>query len=241
MKSLQKLSQSEFKINTLFSLDHPIKGKDIRDLDPSTDELNDLLRAMYDKINSLHGLDLDDFLAKVDILLTDDTRNMLWERNHNNITAAIGNLMGDKNRMPSKSEIADLTKLSRQTISKHLKEYASHPLYTEQIEQFRFMTSKVLAKVYDFAVNGDMGAAKLYFNVLGYLNGQNGKNTLIQNQNNFIQINGITLSQEAVKSLDPEQLKTIENILKNALPKAQKMTSNKEQLEVVTDCKAENE
>ena len=65
----------------------------------------------------------------------------------------------------------------------------SHPLYLEQVKQFKFMTSKVLARIFHFAVNGDVAAAKLYFSVMGNLNnGQSSNNTLIQNQNNFIQI-----------------------------------------------------
>jgi hypothetical protein len=81
------------------------------------------------------------------------------------------------------------------------------------------MTLKVLAKVFQFAVNGDTGAAKLYFNVMGCLNnGQSTNGTLIQNQNNYIQINGTVLSQETIKNLNPEQLYTIESIWKTVLP-----------------------
>jgi hypothetical protein len=121
--------------------------------------------------------------------------------------------------MPSKTEIANKIDLSRHTVHKHLKEYANHPEYLEQIEQFRFMISKVLAEVFQFAANGDIGAAKLYFNIVGFINnGQTSNNTLIQNQNNYIQINGMVLSQETIKHLNPEQLNTIETILKTALP-----------------------
>jgi hypothetical protein len=42
--------------------------------------------------------------------------------------------------------------------------------------------------------------------------------TLIQNQNNYIQINGTVLSQETIENPDPEQLKATEGILKTALP-----------------------
>lgn len=77
------------------------------------------------------------------------------------------------------------------------------------------MTAKVLAKVFQFAVNGDTGAAKLYLSAMGYLNNdQSSGNTLIQRQNNYIQINGMVLSQETIKLLNPEQLAGIENILK---------------------------
>jgi DNA-binding phage protein len=222
-KGLQKVTQSEAKINTLFTQDKPITGPDIRALKFNTDEINDMILAMYAKINSLSGCELDDFLEKVNILLSDDTKNWLWENNNNNITAAISNLMHEKNRMPSKSEIAKETKLSRQTIHKHLNEYSSHPLYLQQIEQFRFLTSRVLARVYHYACEGNMSAARLYFDVTGCLGGQNGNSTLIQNQHNYLIINGIVLSQESVKKLNPEQLETIESILKTALPEAEKI------------------
>ena len=122
--------------------------------------------------------------------------------------------------MPSKSEIASKTELSRQTVHKHLKEYSNHPQYLGQIEHFKFMTSELLAKVFQFASQGDVAAAKLYFNVMGLMgNGQTPSNTLIQNQQNNIQINNTLLSQESLKQLDAEQLNQIEEILRRALRK----------------------
>ena len=68
------------------------------------------------------------------------------------------------------------------------------------------------------AFNGDTKAAKLYLDVVG---NTQGLISTIRNQNNYIQINGLILSQESVKKLNPEQLGTIESILKTALPIAQ--------------------
>ncbi len=119
--------------------------------------------------------------------------------------------------MPTKNELAESTGLSRQTIHKHLKEYATHPLYEGYIEQFKFMAPKVLAKVYKFAINGDIRACRLYFDILG-ANGLTANYTLIKNQNNYIQINNTVLSQENIRSLTPEQLNIIEEVLKTALP-----------------------
>lgn len=108
--------------------------------------------------------------------------------------------------MPSKAEIAVTAELSRQTVHKHLKEYINHPLHLGQIEQFKFMSSKVLTKMFQYAVNGNVSAAKLYFNVVGGLNNQEQttNNTLIENQNNYIQINGTVLSQDTIKHLNTE-------------------------------------
>ena len=131
--------------------------------------------------------------------------------------------------MPSKNEIALETDLSRQTIHKHLKEYAQHPQYVQQAEQFRLMTTKVLAKVLQLALNGNIKAAKLYLNTVGEVNNkQLSTHTLIQNQHNYIQINGTKLSQETIQYLNAEQLNTIENIVKTTVSthtKTQQQTS----------------
>lgn len=217
-KSLQKLTESEIKINEILALKQ-ITVNDIESL--SLDEYNEFYRVLTEMINNLKGEYRDEFIKRVELILPKSMKNQLWEGNHNQITYAISTLMQELGRMPSKNEIAVKSELSRQTIYKHMNDYASHPQYLQQIEQFRFMTSKVLARVFQFAVNGDVAAAKLYFNVMGNLNGQLSNNTLIQNQNNYIQINGTVLSQETIKRLNPDQLNTIENILKTALPQAE--------------------
>ncbi len=63
-----------------------------------------------------------------------------------------------------------------------------------------------------------MRAAKLYLNKMGLNNEPAPQNTLIKNPNNYIQINGTVLRQEAIQRLSVEQLNAIEAILKAALP-----------------------
>lgn len=222
-EGLQEFTDTE-KINKVLSL------KQITDkaLEPFNEaEKNHLFGIITRKLNALEGVERDEFYTKIEPILHETTRNERWECNHNSITWAISTLMQEYGRMPSKTEIATKTELSRQTVHKHLKEYANHPQYLGQIEQFRFMTSRVLAKVFKFAVNGDIGAAKLYFNVMGFMNNaQPPNNTLIQNQNNYIQINGTVLSQETIKRLNPEQLNSIETILKTALPQPEVLESD---------------
>ncbi|MBX2937369.1 MAG: hypothetical protein KF879_09425 [Saprospiraceae bacterium] len=222
-KGLQKFTKTETKINQILSLEQ-ITPKDLEPL--SEKESTRLMEILTDRFNMLKGTERDKFYKKIEPITSNTTKNQLWEYNHNQITWAISTLMQEYGRMPTKTEIANKTELSRQTVHKHLKEYATHPQFLGQIEQFRFMTSKVLAKVFQFAVNGDTGAAKLYFNVMGFMNnGQAPNNTLIQNQNNYIQINGTVLSQETIKHLNPEQLNTIETILKTALPETKELES----------------
>jgi hypothetical protein len=86
-------------------------------------------------------------------------------------------------------------------------------LYAEQLNQFKFMADRVLAKVIKAASLGDMKAARLYFDILNNLGNQSGNNTTINTQNNYIQINQTKLSQETIKHLSPEQLNQIEAVL----------------------------
>lgn len=214
-KSLQKFTETEVKINNLLSL----KQITYSDLEILSDAERELFNEKTNKrFNELKGEERDKFLKKLEPITTETIKNQLWERNHADITIVISNLMQEFGRMPTVTEIAKKTEFSRQTIHKHFKEYASNPLYLEQVEQFKFMSSKVLAKVFKYAVNGDMRAAKLYLSAMGMYNEPAPKNTLIQNQNNYIQINGTVLSQESIQRLSDEQLNNIEAILKAALP-----------------------
>lgn len=215
-KSLQKFTESEAKINKVLELKQ-ITVNDYKEFNEG--ERNRLFEIISEKVNKLKSEERDEFFKKIELITSESTKNQLWEFNHIEITNEITRFIDLHGRMPSKSEIATKTDLSRQTVYNHFKEYMTHPQYLGQIEHFRFMSSKLLAKVLQFAIRGDIGAAKLYFNVVGFINNeQTPNNTLIQNQNNYIQINGTVLSQETIKQLNPEQLTTIENILKTALP-----------------------
>lgn len=215
-KSCQKLTQSEVKINNILSLKQ-ITPSDLEILSEAESDL--LMGILTKKFNELKGDERDKFYRKIEPITSEATKNQLWENNHNRITGIVSNLMQELGRMPTVTEISLKSELSRQTIHKHFKEYATNAHYLEQVEQFKFMSAKVLAKVFKLAVNGDMRAAKLYLSTMGIFNEPAPKNTLIHNQNNYIQINGTVLSQEAIKRLSDEQLNNIEAILKAALIK----------------------
>ncbi len=208
-KNLQKFTDFDTMFRELLNKEK-VKQSDIEVFKMNFAER--LNTELANRLNTVKGEDFDELVFKLDEVMPTSVKNQIWERNHNTITATISNLMQEYGRMPTASEIAIKAELSRQTVTKHLKEYAGEPQYNEIVEQFKFMTSKVLAKVFKFAVNGDMTAAKLYFNVVGAMN-QNNQNTFIQNNNNYIQINGMVFNDEKLKTLKPEQLKTIESIL----------------------------
>jgi DNA-directed RNA polymerase specialized sigma subunit len=85
------------------------------------------------------------FLNKVEAITPEATKNQIWENNHITITCAISSLIKEFGRMPTRTEISLKSELSRQTVHKHLKDYANNDLYLSQMDQFKTMASVVLS------------------------------------------------------------------------------------------------
>jgi len=216
-KSLQRLTETEKKFEVL--LEHHRITKQVFDDELNFSEKNEFGQYLTELINEKSGSELDNLLEKISEILPQSTKNQLWENNQYKITVAISELMEEYGKMPTKNRIAEGTGLSRQTISKHLKDYQTHPLFAEEKLKFKFMSDRVLAKVYKVAIsNGDIKAARLYFEVTGYLGSQSTPKNTFNTQNNFIQINQNKITQDNIKQLSPEQISVIEGILLNTLP-----------------------
>ena len=210
-KSLQKFTQKSNKIEQLFTM----KKVSIADIETLTraekDKFEDLL---YERISSSTGIERDTITIQFSDILEKSTKNQLWESNHANITGIISNLLNQNNRMPTINEIAVNANLSRQTVNKHMKEFKSNPLYIEHLEQYQILIPALIGRVYKTACNGDMGAAKLFFNVMGCLNNQHETKAASNNiNNNFIQINGLTINQDFIQNLDSKKLNQLQKIL----------------------------
>jgi biotin operon repressor len=178
-------------------------------------------RTYYDQvckknINTLTGNVRDKYIAKIQDTMSLETNQQVWDYNHQTIAAAISKSIQDCGVMPPQTTLAAQTGLSRKAISKHLAAYKTNPVYLEEKEQFKLMTSHVLANVYKSAIKGSVKAAKLYFDMVGASNKQG--NTVINAQNNYIQINNTILSQEKIKQMSVEQLAQIESIVTAAIP-----------------------
>jgi len=172
-------------------------------------------------ISSLEGAELNAFIEKIAPLLPQDVNAELWERNRDKICSVINRLIQENNRMPSHSEIARETGLSRKTVKKHMDD-SKNPLFDERKEQYKFMAPVLLAPLYNKAVQGDISAMKFYFEVTGLLNkGKNAGNNVIANQHNYIQINNLKLSQEEIQKLSPEKLTQIEAFIKSSIPEGE--------------------
>ena len=212
-KGLQKFTESEIKIQQLLQKEK-ITTADLDNV--LTDTERDLwAKEMTEKLNNLKGVERDRFLEKIEGITTQGTKNQIWEVNHVTITRAISKHIQDYGMLPNKNQIAEATGLSRTTIHKHLKEYDTHPLYAEEMRKFRFMSDRVLAKMFRLAITdrGDVKAARLYFEVLGLLANGAHQKTTIKNQNNYTQINGTVITEQQIAELSSDKQKQLKEIL----------------------------
>lgn len=205
------LRASNDKINGLLAREK-ITAADVGDLNEQEHRLFE--NRLTEILEQSKGVERDTLLEKIEPIMQATTKSDIWERNHMTISNAIENFMRQYAVMPTKNDIAQETGLSRQTVAKHFKEYKTQPEFAAEMEQFKFMSHKILANVFKHASNGDMKAAKLYFDMVGAIDKQPAA-TVVTAQNNYIQINNTILSQENLKSLSPAQLQLIENIVTN--------------------------
>ncbi|GAA3985728.1 hypothetical protein [Mucilaginibacter dorajii] len=199
------------KINRLLASEK-ITAADVGELNQQEHRLFE--QKISELLEQLNGTERDRFLEKIEPIMHGNTKSDIWERNHIQISNAIANHMRQYGVMPTKNDLAQETGISRQTVAKHIKEYKEHPEFAAQMEQFKFMSHKILANVFKQASDGDMKAAKLFFDMVGTANQQPAA-TVITAQNNYIQINNTILSQENLKNLTAAQLQQIENIVTN--------------------------
>ena len=96
-------------------------------------------------------------------------RTQAWESNHIAITKAMAHLIRQNERWPTKAELAEETGLSRPTIYIHLKEFDRQDVMGAELEELKFMSSEILARLIESAIGGDMKAMRLSFEVMGIL------------------------------------------------------------------------
>ncbi len=163
----------------------------------------------YSRIIRFSEVDNEDFTVKV-------LRRERWYANEAFINTFINNSLFDSRILPSVSQIAMGTGLSRMTVHKHLQERRNSEYYSEKTEMLRGMTDTVLAELYKIGIRqGNVKALNAFLNFVSPTRSPQPSQS--NTQNNYIQINGMILSQENIKQLNPEQLQTIENILKGSL------------------------
>ncbi len=213
---LETTPQTLKKIEALLTLKQ-ITRKDLEGLSP--EEKDCFFDALTRQLNSLKGEARDEFEFKIEPLLQPETKREIWENNHLRIIEAIERHIKTYGTMPMRTQLAEETGISRQSIAEHVKEYEQNANYLAQLQQHKLMGTQLLTTVLRKALNGDVRAARLYFSMINPKAEvpATGKRTLVQNQNNYIQINNTVLNQEKLNQLTPAQLTAIEGIINGQL------------------------
>lgn len=74
--------------------------------------------------------------------------------------------------------------------------------------------------MFRFAVSGDIQAARLYFKMVGSVGSSYTTTNQFSTQHNFIQINGLTISQETLSNLDSRTLKEVESAMATVIKRS---------------------
>lgn len=135
------------------------------------------------------GIEKEEIYKKVWNILDENVKNSIWEYNHESILQKMHNHLIENGRMPLMRDLENSTGLSRQTITKHLKEYKECQLYNDYKEQYKMLHSKVLDIVYKVSLTGDIRACKLFLEATGEMVKNNTTTFIDKQQNNHTQNN----------------------------------------------------
>ena len=144
----------------------------------------------------------------------DNEQARIWETNHASILECIKETIKWAGAtIPTITEISKATGLSRKTVYNHFKDVSLNPAGQQRLEMIDALEGEIMMKICSSALGGSLKAAKLYLELKGKIQP---KGSTINAQTNNVQINGMRLNQQVLQSLNAEQLKTIEDILKSA-------------------------
>ncbi len=161
-------------------------------------------------LDSLAGEDYDKFLEKVELLITEESKRNIEEARYVKIANAVDKLTKQGNRFPARCEIVAETDYSHKAVNECLVKYKDSFIYNGRADELIIMREKMISIVYQYGIRGDMKAARLFMECTA----DRKEKTYNRNeQNNFIQINGYTITAEQLKQLPEEKQIQIQNIL----------------------------
>ncbi len=172
-------------------------------------EFAKMLNEAIDEVNREH-LRLMDLLGQT---MRMPVKQLAWENNHLKISKTIERGLAQTGRIPSQTQIAASTGLSRKAVYDHMAQGGDNSVFTEHLQQYTMMAPRVMDSVLSGAIlKSDTKAARLYFDILEKMKDPNAP-AIYNTQNNYIQINNTVIKQEAISHLNPEQLKQIEEMV----------------------------
>jgi hypothetical protein len=112
-------------------------------------------------------------------------RRITYDTNRTTIMLSIKESIIKYNKIPTQTEIAQLTGLSRTTVIKHLNEITTEQEYKEIKQSTAVMLPIIMAKLYKLCLEGNVRALKIFLD----FHKQSEATMYIKNQQNNLQIN----------------------------------------------------
>jgi DNA-binding transcriptional ArsR family regulator len=100
-------------------------------------------------------------------------RRETYEVNHGNIKAAILNHLADKKNMPTVEKIAKAAGLSRQTVTKHLKDFDMSAYFPDECRKYQIAFMGIMDALLSKCMSGDVKAMRLYFEIMAFSSKRN--------------------------------------------------------------------
>lgn len=172
-------------------------------------ELGNLIAAQCKKLPNEKRLD---FLNCLWPVLDCETRRQTYEYNHLRIKQEIHNGIINDKSVPAINEISARTHLSRKTIYKHLKSIDTSKYYLEERLKEKMISMSLKDKVLSMAMQGDIKAARLYFQLTGTIK-QTGTET------SWLTINNTAIDLKILALLPVESKEKIERVIEAELIK----------------------
>jgi len=137
----------------------------------------------------------------------ENVKRSLYQFNHSSILAVMHRGILENNIMPTITNIASETELSRTTVHKHLNDLKENGFDSEIRIQQMALVEQAITALYKIGVRDSNPTALKYF--IQFADPGLTKNAI----NNYIQINNIRLTQEDLKILPTKLLSEIESII----------------------------
>ncbi len=113
--------------------------------------------------------------AHVSKQMAQSIRRQTYEVNHGNIKAAILNHLAEKKNMPSVEKIAKDSRLSRQTVTKHLQDFDMSAYFPDEVRKYQIAFMGIMDVLLSRCMNGDVKAMRLYFEIMAFSSKRNPK------------------------------------------------------------------
>ena len=139
-------------------------------------------------------------------------KQVVWQQNHRKIQQVMIQFIQGKGKLPTKTEIAHFTGLSRVCIHEHLKDDETYNLFKGEISKVRLMSSVLLSKLMELALKGELKAIKMILDLI-----QDKHSASIGVQNNYIQINNTRIDKGVLEKLSVTARGEIEAIINREL------------------------